>query len=142
MRTDSAAYLQQYLLENPAAAREWRLNRKLKDDPRVTPLGKILRKYSVDELPQLFNILLGEMSFVGPRPVEESELGHFGPSLRHYLRARPGLTGIWQISGRSNLGYQRRVAMDRLYVGKQSFPLDLMIILKTVPVALYGRGAY
>ena len=142
MRPDSAAYLQRYLIENPEAAREWLLHRKLKNDPRVTPLGQILRKYSVDELPQLFNILFGEMSFVGPRPVEETELEKFGPSLRHYLRARPGLTGLWQVSGRSDTGYQRRVALDRYYVSNCSLLMDMKVIFKTVPVALFGRGAY
>lgn len=142
MHPNAAVMLQHYLLKNPDAAREWELQHKLKDDPRVTPLGRILRKYSVDELPQLFNILSGEMSFVGPRPVEKSELVNFGPSTRHYLRARPGLTGLWQISGRSDTTYQRRVALDRYYVAKCSLLLDVKVILQTVPVVLFGRGAY
>ena len=142
MRPDSAAHLQKYLAENPKAATEWQQHRKLKDDPRVTALGQVLRKYSIDELPQLFNILLGDMSFVGPRPVEDAELEKFGPSLRHYLRARPGLTGLWQISGRSDTGYQRRVALDRYYVNNCSLAMDVSIILKTIPVAVFGRGAY
>lgn len=142
MRTDSAAHLQRYLSENPEAAREWHLHRKLKHDPRVTPLGQVLRKYSVDELPQLFNILAGDMSIVGPRPVEQAELENFGKSLRHYLRARPGLTGLWQISGRSDTGYRRRVALDRYYVVKCSLLMDMQVIFKTIPVVLFGRGAY
>lgn len=142
MRPNSEALLDKYLLANPIAARQWQNHRKLRHDPRVTPLGRILRKYSVDELPQLFNILAGEMSFVGPRPIEAAELEKFGLSLRHYLRARPGLTGLWQVSGRSSLDYQRRVVLDRYYVMHWSLLLDVMLILKTVPVAMGARGAY
>lgn len=142
MRPNSEALLDEYLLANPIAARQWQNHRKLRHDPRVTPLGRILRKYSVDELPQLFNILAGEMSFVGPRPIEAAELEKFGLSLRHYLRARPGLTGLWQVSGRSSLDYQRRVVLDRYYVMHWSLLLDVMLIFKTVPVAMGARGAY
>ncbi len=142
MVPNSAALLRDHLARNPQAALEWQQNRKLKCDPRITPLGAILRKYSVDELPQLFNILSGEMSFVGPRPIDESECNRFGKSLRHYLRCRPGLTGMWQVSGRSDTTYSRRVALDRYYAANWSLTKDLLLILKTVPVAITGRGSY
>ncbi|NJS37910.1 MAG: sugar transferase [Rhodobacteraceae bacterium] len=142
MVTNSAALLRDHLAQNPQAALEWQENRKLKNDPRITQLGKVLRKYSVDELPQLFNILCGEMSFVGPRPIDESECNRFGKSLRHYLRCRPGLTGMWQVSGRSDTTYARRVALDRYYAAHWSLAKDILLILKTVPVAVTGRGSY
>ena len=142
MMPNSTALLNEYLLANPAAARQWQNHRKLRDDPRVTPLGQLLRKYSVDELPQLFNILIGDMSFVGPRPIEAAEIEKFGRSIGHYVRARPGLTGIWQVSGRSSLDYKRRVVMDRYYVMHWSLLLDMALIIKTVPVAMGARGAY
>lgn len=142
MVPNSGALLREHLSRNPQAELEWQATRKLKNDPRITPLGKVLRKYSIDELPQLFNILAGEMSFVGPRPIDESECGRFGPSLRHYLRCRPGLTGLWQVSGRSDTSYGRRVALDRYYASHWSLPMDILLILKTVPVAISGRGSY
>lgn len=142
MVPDAAARLRQHLERNPQAEREWQESRKLKCDPRITPLGRILRKYSVDELPQLFNILSGDMSFVGPRPIDESECARYGRSLRHYLGCRPGLTGLWQVSGRSDTSYDRRVAFDRYYATHWTLQLDVLLILKTVPVAFFGRGSY
>jgi exopolysaccharide production protein ExoY len=142
MVPDAAARLREHLDRNPQAAIEWQANRKLRNDPRITPLEYFLRKFSIDELPQLFNILAGEMSFVGPQPVDAAECARYGRSLRHYMRTRPGLTGMWQVSGRSDVSYQRRVALDRYYVSHWSLLLDLLIILKTVPVVLTGRGSY
>jgi exopolysaccharide production protein ExoY len=142
MVPDAQARLRAYLESNPEAAREWALYRKLKNDPRITPLGRVLRKYSVDELPQLFNILLGDMSFVGPRPIDQSECALYGNSLIHYFRCRPGLTGLWQVSGRSDTSFDRRVTMDRYYAKRWSVLLDIILILKTVPVAITGRGSY
>ncbi|PLL10666.1 hypothetical protein C0V75_20290 [Tabrizicola sp. TH137] len=142
MVPDAQARLRDHLERNPQAQQEWNLYRKLKCDPRITPLGRILRKYSVDELPQLFNILLGDMSFVGPRPVDQSECGLYGNSFTHYVRCRPGLTGLWQVSGRSDASFDRRVTFDRYYVMNWSLILDFVLILKTVPVAISGRGSY
>lgn len=142
MVPDAPARLREYLESNPHAAEEWKLYRKLKCDPRITPLGRILRKYSVDELPQLFNILMGDMSFVGPRPVDQSECALYGNSFAHYLRCRPGLTGLWQVSGRSDTSFNRRVTFDRYYAMRWSLLLDFVLILKTVPVAISGRGSY
>ena len=142
MAPNAAAMLRDHLERNPQAELEWQKTRKLKFDPRITPLGRVLRKYSIDELPQLFNILMGDMSFVGPRPIDQSECVRFGHSLRHYLRCRPGLTGMWQVSGRSDTSYDRRVALDRYYAIHSSLLLDLSLVLKTVPVAINGRGSY
>jgi exopolysaccharide production protein ExoY len=128
--------LQQHLLADPRAAREWRTSRKLRNDPRVTWLGKILRKSSIDELPQLFNILRGDMSLVGPRPIVADELEFYGQDVRHYLKTRPGLTGIWQTNGRSRLSYATRVACDRYYVRHWSMWLDVVALIKTLPAIL------
>jgi len=132
--------LQDYLAQCPQAAHDWATNQKLADDPRVTLLGKVLRKSSLDELPQLFNILRGDMSCIGPRPVLPAELsGRYGVSAADYMRARPGLTGLWQVSGRSSTSYGRRIAYDRYYVRRWSMPLDLGILLRTIP-ALFKTG--
>jgi exopolysaccharide production protein ExoY len=142
MVPNAGALLRDHLERNPEAEVEWQTTRKLKFDPRITPLGRILRKYSIDELPQIFNILTGDMSFVGPRPIDKSECSRYGHSLRHYLRCRPGLTGMWQVSGRSDTSYNRRVALDRYYATHSTLLLDMRLILKTVPVAIVGCGSY
>ncbi len=131
-----------YFRKNAGAQTEWSETQKLRQDPRVTPLGSVLRKLSLDELPQLFNIFLGDMSVVGPRPIVADEVRRYGPSLGHYLRTRPGLTGLWQISGRSDVGYRQRVLLDRFYVRNWSVLKDLGIILWTVPAVLRSRGSY
>ncbi len=136
MVTNAQEKLAQYLTENPEAARMWQETQKLKDDPRITPLGHILRKTSIDELPQLFNVLRGDMSCIGPRPVLASELQRYGKHAAEYLKAKPGLTGLWQVSGRSNTGYAERVKLDRFYVRRWSFWLDLVILLKTIPALM------
>jgi exopolysaccharide production protein ExoY len=136
------AALANHLRKNAAAQSEWNETQKLRHDPRVTALGHVLRKLSLDELPQLFNIFLGDMSIVGPRPIVMDEARRYGPSLGHYLRTRPGLTGLWQISGRSDVGYRQRVLLDRFYVRKWSLLKDIGIILRTVPAVLRSRGSY
>ncbi len=135
------AVLAKYFKNNPAAADEWEATRKLMHDPRVTWLGHVLRKTSIDELPQLFNILLGEMSCVGPRPVVPDELERYGSDRCEYVRARPGLTGLWQVSGRSRLSYSERVRLDAQYVTRWSFLGDLKIILLTFPAVLAHSNA-
>lgn len=125
--------LKQHLAQNPEAAEEWRRNRKLLKDPRVTHLGLLLRKSSLDELPQLLNILRGEMSCVGPRPIVPEELERYGAHAAEYLRARPGITGSWQVSGRSNVGYGDRVKLDADYVRRWSLKSDFLILLRTFP---------
>jgi len=134
--------LSRHLASNSEAAREWQENHKLKDDPRITPFGVSMRKTSIDELPQLFNILKGEMSFVGPRPIVTAEVPKYGPCIDQYLRARPGLTGAWQVSGRNDVDYRTRVELDRDYVEDWSFRRDLVILVKTVRVVASARGCY
>ena len=142
MMTDGDAVLERHFASNPKARLEWAASRKLKDDPRVTALGRVLRVYSVDELPQLINVLRGEMSFVGPRPVVTDELDRYGPSAQAYLAARPGITGLWQTSGRSDTSYENRVELDSQYVSEWSFWMDFMILLRTIPVVLGAKGSY
>jgi lipopolysaccharide/colanic/teichoic acid biosynthesis glycosyltransferase len=123
-------------------ARRFRENMKLKGDPRVTPVGRILRRLSLDELPQLFNVLRGEMSLVGPRMIAPEEAGRYGKSLSRRLSVRPGITGLWQVSGRQDVNYDTRVALDLQYIDRWSLWLDLVILLKTIPAVLSMRGAY
>jgi lipopolysaccharide/colanic/teichoic acid biosynthesis glycosyltransferase len=131
------------LLERDCIAREeWLRDHKLKDDPRVTPFGRFLRRTSLDELPQLWNVLRGDMSLVGPRPVVPDELRRYGRKVPIFLSARPGITGLWQISGRNDTDYRRRVALDVCYVRSRSAILDLYILLRTLRVVFATRGAY
>jgi exopolysaccharide production protein ExoY len=139
---DADRVLQRHLAQNSDAAREWAELHKLKKDPRVTALGAGMRKTSLDELPQLLNILKGEMSFVGPRPIVSAEVPKYGECIGHYLRARPGLTGAWQVSGRNDVDYATRVALDRQYVEQWSFRRDLAILAGTVRVVVTSRGCY
>ena len=122
-----------YLEAHPAEAQEWNGNRKLKSDPRVTPLGRYLRTSSLDELPQLFNVLKGDMSFVGPRPIVFAELEKYGAVARDYFGHRPGVTGLWQISGRNLISYDERVKYDEFYLRHRSVWRDLVIMARTVP---------
>ncbi len=136
MVRDAEATLQSHLSNNPDAAREWDVRQKLENDPRITAVGRLLRRTSIDELPQLFNVLRGRMSCVGPRPIIEDEVVRYGDYWDDYIRARPGLTGIWQVSGRNRLNYPERVALDRHYVRRWSVRRDLWILLKTLPAVL------
>ena len=111
-------------------------------DPRVTPVGRVLRRWSLDELPQLFNVLRGEMSLIGPRPIVAAESNLYGEDFPYYCAVRPGLSGLWQVSGRSNLSYPERVKLDRSYVHNWSLGMDLEILLKTIPTVLKTDGAY
>ena len=141
MMLGAEACLMEYLDHHPDAKAEWQNNQKLEFDPRITPIGKILRATSLDELPQFFNILSGEMSLVGPRPVTKDELSRYGNAANHYLAVRPGLTGPWQISGRNDVGYDERVALDHAYVSELSLFRDLTILLRTPSAVLSRRGA-
>ncbi|PSJ58639.1 sugar transferase [Mesorhizobium soli] len=132
MVANSDAVLTQHLASNPEAAKEWKEHRKLKSDPRITPFGMLLRKSSIDELPQLFNVLKGEMSCVGPRPIVAEELPRYGPNAADYLSARPGLTGLWQVTGRSRTDYPSRVALDSKYVNNWSLWADAVILVRTI----------
>ncbi len=142
MRTDSDAQLRQ-LLESCAVSRaEWARDHKLRNDPRIIPGGAFLRRMSLDELPQLFNVIRGDMSIVGPRPIVDEEVRRYGRYYRAYCSVKPGLTGLWQISGRNNVSYRRRVACDVVYAKRKSVFTDLRIISCTVPVVLLSNGAY
>lgn len=141
MVRDPEDALQRHLASDPEAAREWSQTQKLRDDPRVTFVGRMLRKSSLDELPQLFNVLRGEMSCVGPRPVVADELARYGTKAPLYLSARPGMTGLWQVSGRTSVGYPERVALDETYVRTWSPWLDLRILFSTIFVLLKFNDA-
>ena len=135
------ACLNEYLSYHPEQRREWEQDQKLAFDPRVTAIGNVLRRLSLDELPQLVNVLVGEMSLVGPRPVTEGELKHYGSAASAYLAVRPGLTGPWQVSGRNDVSYATRVAMDEAYVRNFSLWNDIVILLRTPGVVLSKKGA-
>ncbi len=142
MVTDADTVLERLLNADPQARAEWERDRKLRNDPRITRIGHFLRRNSLDELPQFYNVLRGDMSLVGPRPVVEEETHLYGRRLRHYLSVRPGITGLWQVSGRNNLSYSRRVALDSFYVENWSLAGDIAILFRTVFVVLGQRGAY
>lgn len=142
MVVDAEEKLRGILASDPAAKKYWEKEFKLKNDPRITWIGGFLRKTSFDELPQLLNVLKGEMSLVGPRPVTSGELRSYGASVGCYLACKPGLTGLWQISGRNDVAYSRRVAMDRFYARNANVLMDVKIIFKTAVSVLKARGAY
>jgi exopolysaccharide production protein ExoY len=142
MATNGDALLKRHLAANPEARREWKENHKLKDDPRITPLGFVLRRTSLDELPQFLNILLGHMSLVGPRPIVAEEAVHYGRNIVDYLSVRPGLTGIWQVSGRSDTTYSQRVKLDVTYARRRTFAQDVGILFKTFRVVFATKGVY
>jgi exopolysaccharide production protein ExoY len=141
MVVDAEARLAAILASDPEAAREWAEHQKLTDDPRVTRLGNFLRRSSLDELPQLWNVLAGEMSIVGPRPIVETEAARYGQHFALYCLVRPGITGLWQISGRSDIHYFERVLLDVRYVSSRTTWRDLRIIALTVPSVLAARGS-
>lgn len=142
MYMDSESRLRDVLATDPVKRKEYEATEKLKDDPRITKIGAFIRRSSIDELPQLWNVLKGEMSLVGPRPVREDELERYGPQKRYYLETPPGITGLWQISGRNDLEYSTRVSLDTWYVRNWSMWYDITILLKTVKVVIVGQGAY
>lgn len=141
MHVDSDAILKEVLENDPLRAAEWARDQKLRNDPRVTPVGEFLRKTSLDELPQLINVIRGEMSLVGPRPVTYAEVLRYGEDAEYYLSAKPGITGLWQVSGRNETTYMRRVELDAWYVKNWSLWQDIAIMFKTFPAVLLRRGA-
>jgi len=141
MVPDGAALLQRLIQENPEIAREWRENQKLAHDPRVTLIGGFLRRSSLDELPQLVNVVLGDMSIVGPRPMLPEQVEVYGPAYERYCRARPRITGLWQVSGRSETSFSRRSDLDQAYLQAWSIRRDLLLILRTFGAVLRQRGA-
>lgn len=142
MCVDSAEVLDQYLAKHPAARAEWSRFHKLRHDPRITRFGAFLRKYSLDELPQMWNVITGHMSLVGPRPIVAAEVEKYKDTFSAYCRVKPGLTGLWQVSGRSELTYDQRVELDRRYVENWALRNDFHILLKTIPSVVNKDGAY
>lgn len=142
MVINSQELLEKILAEDPVRRQEWEEERKFKDDPRVTKIGKFLRKTSLDELPQIWNVINGTMSFVGPRPVTESELEKYGDAIDFVLSVKPGISGLWQVSGRSNTGYEERIFLDTYYIQNWSIWIDIWIYVKTIWVVLKRKGAY
>jgi Undecaprenyl-phosphate galactose phosphotransferase WbaP len=142
MVANSREVLQQLLEADPEARREWEGSYKLKNDPRITRMGRFLRKTSLDELPQIWNVLRGEMSLIGPRPIIRDEVVKYGAYYQYFSSIRPGMSGLWQVSGRSDIDYEERVALDVYYIQSWSVWLDLHILFKTVGVVFGGKGAY
>lgn len=142
MVRDSEDRLRQHLEANPAARAEWTLDQKLRVDPRITPLGVFLRKSSLDELPQLLNVVCGHMSLVGPRPIVPAEAARYGRYMQFYCNVRPGITGLWQVSGRNDISYRRRVAMDTIYSRTRWVGGDIWIMVRTVPAVLASKGSF
>lgn len=142
MVINSDEILQNLFKNEPLAKAEWEKDFKLKDDPRITPLGNVLRRSSLDELPQLWNVLKGEMSLVGPRPIVAEELSRYDEDVDYYFMAKPGMTGLWQVSGRNDVDYQKRVYLDAWYVKNWSLWNDLVILCKTIGVVIKRSGAY
>ena len=141
MASDADRRLAELLERDPVASAEWHLHQKLHKDPRITTVGNFLRRSSIDELPQLYNVLNGTMSWVGPRPIVDNEIGRYGHHFRQYCAVRPGITGLWQVSGRSNTSYRRRVAMDVMYVRRRNVMLYGAIMARTLPAVLLQRGS-
>ena len=142
MCVDSSDVLEQYLSKHPKARAEWARSHKLRHDPRITPVGLFLRRFSLDELPQVWNVLRGQMSLVGPRPIVAAEVEKYADSFDYYCRVKPGVTGLWQVSGRSELDFDDLVHLDFIYLERWSLALDLTILLKTIPAVALRRGAY
>jgi len=142
MCVNSAEVLENHLTRYPEARKEWNQTHKLRRDPRITPLGYFLRRYSLDELPQVWNVFNGSMSLVGPRPIVAAEVEKYGEFFNFYCRVNPGLTGLWQVSGRSTLSYPARVQLDRKYVETWSLTNDLKILFKTFRSVANQDGAF
>jgi len=142
MCIDAEKRLQDILARDPEARAEWERDHKLRNDPRITAVGRFLRQSSLDELPQLLNVLFGQMSLVGPRPIVRAEVSRYGTAIQEYLRCRPGITGLWQTSGRNDVNYDKRVELDTRYARSWSFRQDVIILFRTVGVVLKRSGAY
>jgi lipopolysaccharide/colanic/teichoic acid biosynthesis glycosyltransferase len=142
MAVDAEQRLATLLAADPDARAEWEKDHKLRNDPRVTRLGAFLRKTSLDELPQLFNVLKNEMALVGPRPIVDAEIVKYGPRFASYCAVKPGITGLWQISGRNDTSYRTRVALDAVYAKRRNLLMDSYIIAATIPAVLLRKGSY
>tara|TARA_B100000212_G_scaffold298030_1_gene242039 strand:+ start:15 stop:449 length:435 start_codon:yes stop_codon:yes gene_type:complete len=144
MYPESSDILENLLEKNDDIKREFEKNHKIKNDPRITPIGKILRKTSLDELPQFINVLRSEMSIVGPRPIVKEEINKYGDAFKKVSSIKPGITGLWQVSGRNNLTYRKRILLDLIYVENHNLLMDIRIIIRTIGVIIFphDRGAY
>ena len=142
MVNNSAQILDEYLASNPEVRREWSKSHKLRNDPRITRVGNFLRRTSLDELPQLWNVINGDMSLVGPRPIVNAEVEKYAKHFSMYVKTTPGMTGLWQVSGRNHTTYQERVALDAYYVRNWSVWMDIYLLAKTVAVVLTRHGAF
>lgn len=142
MVVDANQRLLDHFERHPEALVEWAADHKLRNDPRITPIGRFLRSSSLDELPQLLNVLSGSMSMVGPRPIVSGEIVRYGRYFKNYCEVRPGITGLWQVSGRNDVSYRRRVVLDLVYSRTQSVPFDMMILSRTIPAVLGRKGSY
>lgn len=142
MVLDAEERLQALLRDDPAARLEWAKDQKLREDPRITSLGRFLRISSLDELPQLWNVVRGDMSLVGPRPIVPAEIVRYGRSFGWYCTVRPGMTGLWQVSGRNSVSYRRRVALDVVYAQRRSVTLNVTILARTLPAVLLRDGSF
>jgi len=142
MRPDADVLLEKLLQSDPAIKEEWEKEFKLKNDPRITKIGNFLRKTSLDELPQLLNVIKGEMSLVGPRPIVGDEIKKYGEYFSYFKAVKPGITGLWQISGRNDVDYDERVQLDTWYVRNWSIEQDLIILMKTIVTVLLKKGSY
>ena len=142
MCVDADVRLAKLLASDEGARREWQADHKLRVDPRITRIGRFLRSTSLDETPQLINVLRGEMSLVGPRPIVDAEIPRYGRRFSAYCAQRPGITGLWQVSGRNDVSYRRRVALDTAYSARKSLSLDMRILAATLPAVLLRKGSY
>ena len=144
MHPEAEDLLKNLLSKNNDLKKEYQKDHKIKNDPRITPIGKFLRKTSLDEIPKFINVIKGDMSIVGPRPIVKEEVSKYGTSFHKVFSVRPGITGLWQVSGRNNLSYEKRVQIDKIYAQNRNFLMDLRIIFRTLGVILFprDRGAY
>jgi lipopolysaccharide/colanic/teichoic acid biosynthesis glycosyltransferase len=142
MVVDAEVQLEKYLAAHPELREEWERDHKLRNDPRITGAGRFLRRTSLDELPQLWNVFKGDMSLVGPRPITDKEVSKYGSAFELYKRVKGGITGLWQVSGRNDVSYDERVYWDRFYVRNWSVWLDCCILFRTIAVVLFSKGAY
>ncbi len=142
MKIDADAILEEILENDPALKAQWQREFKLKDDPRITKVGKFLRRTSLDELPQIYNVFQGKMSLVGPRPIIKDEIANYGEYFDYFTAVKPGITGLWQVSGRNDISYEERVRLDVWYVRNWSMELDVMILVKTAAIVLMRKGSY
>ena len=142
MKIDADIMLEEMLESDPALKLEWEREFKLKNDPRITRVGKFLRRTSLDELPQIYNVFQGKMSLVGPRPIIEDEIEKYDEYFDYFKAVKPGITGLWQVSGRNDISYEERVRLDVWYVRNWSMELDVMILVKTAAIIFMRKGSY